>query len=605
VSIIDAIDWKTVLMNVSPAEVPKFSDALCGEASRAHSAGDADAFEAWRILARLFTGRLYEIPPSPKERGANSSKPQDRYPWNLSKDEVDCAVYIFDKWDDPEFIAHMGDLIWILRRDASAAKKAALAYLRSAERLFDPDYWTACDLRFRRSMELASAVDRKGETFSEVERSIEAAVQRMECRDPLFLTLKLVTVLDDHSSAKRVQFANVLEVRGRATTTIEPVNHEIGSIYFEAAAKLFTKLSLSEDADRCWKAAGEELAHHANSLREISGMRPAASYWLGNAIKTMRRASNTQVRCDELHLLMLEWQEEDVRCQVPLMVPYEMPESTRQKLATVAGTSFVHAVWNLALMSGPISKEVLHSAAQRDATSPTFSMFPPAWTRGDGKLDERASGVPYGSPLPDATLKQLMHDRSRLLWQVRASEVNIAIQIIQENYEANGYDLAWLVVDNPFIPKPRRTSFKRGLEAGFTLDLQLAINILVPQLENSLRYLLSQANIVTSRLDDDDTQDEHLLNHLLSHPKLIELLGADMVFDLQGLLIERPGANIRNLQAHGMLDDSRFFGADCLYLWWLILHICVVLRYKGTVRTQVQDDSDKLDNSVDESASGK
>ena len=75
-------------------------------------------------------------------------------------------------------------------------------------------------------------------------------------------------------------------------------------------------------------------------------------------------------------------------------------------------------------------------------------------------------------------------------------------------------------------------------------------------------------------LDSQGVQDEHLLRSLLERPELIEILGEDAVFDLQGLLNERLGSNLRNLIAHGLMDTPSFFTNRVIYLWWLVLHLC-------------------------------
>jgi len=53
-----------------------------------------------------------------------------------------------------------------------------------------------------------------------------------------------------------------------------------------------------------------------------------------------------------------------------------------------------------------------------------------------------------------------------------------------------------------------------------------------------------------------------------------EILGEDITFDLQGLLVEPAGSNIRNLMAHGLIAHDQFFSEPIVYLWWLTLRLC-------------------------------
>ncbi|MCL2927754.1 MAG: DUF4209 domain-containing protein [Trichodesmium sp. MAG_R01] len=48
----------------------------------------------------------------------------------------------------------------------------------------------------------------------------------------------------------------------------------------------------------------------------------------------------------------------------------------------------------------------------------------------------------------------------------------------------------------------------------------------------------------------------------------------DTLFDLKGLLVDRSGSNLRNLMAHGLLDDEDFSSPLMSYLWWVTLRLC-------------------------------
>ena len=73
-------------------------------------------------------------------------------------------------------------------------------------------------------------------------------------------------------------------------------------------------------------------------------------------------------------------------------------------------------------------------------------------------------------------------------------------------------------------------------------------------------------------------KDVYGLGKLLHHPELKKILGNDIAFDLQGLLVKSEtgvGDNLRNRMAHGLMDDKDFFRTDAIYLWWLALHLLV------------------------------
>jgi Domain of unknown function (DUF4209) len=139
-------------------------------------------------------------------------------------------------------------------------------------------------------------------------------------------------------------------------------------------------------------------------------------------------------------------------------------------------------------------------------------------------------------------------------------------------------DLLPIVSHSPFVPPEREYLFAKGLYAGLTGDFFTSTHILIPQIENSVRYLLEQRGARTSGLDQG-IQNEHYLTSTLyprNYPEITSIFDEDTLFDLQGLLVEHAGSNLRNCMAHGLINDSEFLNPNPLmsYLWWLTLRLC-------------------------------
>ena len=100
------------------------------------------------------------------------------------------------------------------------------------------------------------------------------------------------------------------------------------------------------------------------------------------------------------------------------------------------------------------------------------------------------------------------------------------------------------------------------------------MHLLIPQLEASLRYVIQQHGGVTSTLKQG-IQKERDMNDPLWDPITEQIFGADMLFDLRGIPIERFGANIRNDLAHGLIHEGGFYSAEAIYLWWLVIRLCL------------------------------
>jgi len=157
-------------------------------------------------------------------------------------------------------------------------------------------------------------------------------------------------------------------------------------------------------------------------------------------------------------------------------------------------------------------------------------------------------------------------------------------------------DVLPFVANNPFVPQGREYIYARGLHAGFTGDFLVAAHLLLPQVENSIRHLLYQQGHVVSNLTSHDIQNELDLNTVYDkfRKELTAILGEDIAFDLEGLLIERFGSNLRNETAHGLMNHDQFFSGSVVYFWWLTLHLCVL--YHLITLAGSQNDGQKTQN---------
>ncbi|MEO8612022.1 MAG: DUF4209 domain-containing protein [Chloroflexota bacterium] len=150
-----------------------------------------------------------------------------------------------------------------------------------------------------------------------------------------------------------------------------------------------------------------------------------------------------------------------------------------------------------------------------------------------------------------------------------------AIHQINLDHRIREQDLHEFVMHNPFVPPGHELIFARGLYAGLTGDFMVASALLVPQIENSLRYILDQHGVITSNLKSDGTQPDFLLGKLLFEVnELLQILGEDILFDLQGLLAHEFGSNLRNRFAHGMANAAEFLSLRAVYAWSLVLRLC-------------------------------
>jgi hypothetical protein len=170
-----------------------------------------------------------------------------------------------------------------------------------------------------------------------------------------------------------------------------------------------------------------------------------------------------------------------------------------------------------------------------------------------------------------------MVQRASMYHEILArSSVLPAREQIMVEHPVRVEDFFWIVSNNPLVPPGRELLYAEAFHAGFTGDLPKATHILVHQVEHSVRVLLNQHGIIVTALSRDGIQMERNLNTLLYDDKLRELLGEDLVFALQSLLVEKFGPDLRNRVAHGLMDYRGFLAPACYYLGWVCFRLVCI-----------------------------
>lgn len=135
-------------------------------------------------------------------------------------------------------------------------------------------------------------------------------------------------------------------------------------------------------------------------------------------------------------------------------------------------------------------------------------------------------------------------------------------------------DFVFYLIDqcnSKFIPKEREYIFAEGLYAGFQNDFILSSHLLIPQIENSLKFIAQQNNTTISKLTEEIQQD-NTLGGILEKIKIITK--ADLYAELYGFLVDANDTNFRNELCHGLMNPVllEHYG---IYLWWLSLKMII------------------------------
>jgi hypothetical protein len=449
------------------------------------------------------------------------------------------------------------------------AQLAVTAYLQSATELEDPDHWTWCFQRIERTLRLARRIKYQVEA---VVAHIEAVLDRYKGEDPLWLSAKLMELLQEYRLGDPTKYAALAE---KAATLAESAHDwDRARTYWQIKAR-WHLIEKDEDKERAaWMLAAETYVKEAeDALQRNPAPYLTASHYLQKAVEAFRNIRGTQeekaadkVRAEEVHKLLIQSQEESSKEYITFSQEIDISKQVEQARAYVRGKEFQDALFALALLGASPKISRLRQEVQDTVW---MSEFMPVVMKNEmGKV---VASQPSNPDDAEAATRFEMY-RLAVEYQRLHAQAFIEPARYQLNLEhsVRVNDLLPIVSHSPFVPPEREYLFAKGLYAGLTGDFFTSTHILIPQIENSVRYLLGKRGAITSGLNDKGIQNEHYLTSTLypsNYPEIKSIFDEDTLFDLQGLLVEHSGSNLRNLMAHGRINDDEFLSPLMSYLW--------------------------------------
>lgn len=513
----------------------------------------------------------------------------DRIPAEDVNSLQECASEI----EDAELRARAADLVWIRKRDHKMAELAVHSYIDSASTLEDADRWPPCFERTERAFRLSRSLGERSDTRPFVVDFIEKMLAKCNGEDPLFLSNRLMGLLCEHKIGDPTKYSALCEKAALKAETTR--NWRMAEVHWQRKADWD---SIAEDHD----ARKKSLVSAAETNVKIAqatagGDRPGymvASTYLRKAIEAYRRIGGMKGRVDEIHKLLVEFEQESLKEFAVISSPgVDLGEAIEAAKESVKGKNLLDALMALSLGFRVESKEVIRKQVEETARNAIFMHLMDAVVVNEkGKVVARKPGLflKEGDDY-EAALRPHMFERMKIAYSI---DVQALIEPMRRQIESEHRitveELRPIVLDNPFIPQHREYFCARGLVDGLKGDFLSAIHVLVPQFENSVRILLEQNGVTTSNIDENGIQQEYGLNELLYLEQTKTMFGDDLCFHLQGLLVEKAGANIRNRMAHGLMYAGDFYSPECVFLWALILRICCLPFIRSQSRPQQVDE---------------
>jgi Domain of unknown function (DUF4209) len=494
-------------------------------------------------------------------------------PSDLTDEQLSALSSTLDAISDPEYRARILDVLWLRRRDPAAARAAVDAYLLSGSRLEDPEHWVQSMHRYERAVRLASQVEAKGELPKKVLRHLEARVLHYNGSDSLYFTAKALELLADFAYG---DLKSAAEIAGRvARVSRSAGNFDRARTYFVVQARLLKAAKDPAAAETARVERAECLSEEAEA-RQQAGAAIAAHHFLQQAISEFRERPSLRGRLPELQRRLAASGEAALQEMNPISVEIDISGLVKVSQQVVTGLSIENALFTFATLIPLIDPAKLREEALAHISAhPLQALVDAQMFDAAGRHVGTRPGISATDPeQQEAAVVGFMEELARHhRGPYVAGYIVPALRRVVEEHDVEESILDALIGDSPLIHPERKALFLRGLIAGFRWDFATALHLLIPQVEQGLRKMLNDQGVVARNMRPDGIEEVWSYERILGHNITASTLGAPLVYELQSLLVERLGANFRNLVAHGLLPSDAFVSETALYLWWLLLRL--------------------------------
>lgn len=531
--------------------------------------------DGWRLLQQVFNFHFKPSQPmEPFGPMTTGDGKRSMIPDDLTDEQLNELQGTLDGVADPEYRSRLGDVLWLRRKDARAARIAVTAYLEAGIRVEDPEKWTSSIQRYERAIRLARQIEPKGDLPNSILAHLENRVIHYDGTDPLFFTSRALGLLAEFRYG---DFLRLAEIAGRvAEKSRVDGDFRRARYYYDAQAKHLKLGKESDQAENVRVAAARTFVEEAEAHEQKNNYMVAHSFW-GEAIGAFRDRPSLRKEMPQLQR-RYSAAGEKLRGEMHKLSSDEIDIS---KFVEASRAAIRDLPWPDAFFELISQTRLIDPTDLRKTTEKVIAKHPIQATLSASIYD--ASGRKVGVRPSILTDDKVEYERAitGLMEQDAGLRRNLAIhahiapavrQVI-EDHDVDQAHIAAVLNDSAFIPAERRELFYQAFEAGFRWDFSTALHILIPQVENALRHILEQQGVSPLNVDSEGVEEVWGYERILNHPKTTEVLGEDFVFELRSLLVERLGPNLRHLFAHGALSPNGFQGEIAFYFWWLVIRL--------------------------------
>lgn len=176
-------------------------------------------------------------------------------------------------------------------------------------------------------------------------------------------------------------------------------------------------------------------------------------------------------------------------------------------------------------------------------------------------------------------LKENLYQRKLNIYSIELSVAYPFLDILSKHDDESLTEQINKLIDSCYIISDNRKAIvKRGIKAGFKNDLEIAISILIPQIEATIRNLAELCEVSQIEFyEDGKIKQYNTIEHMLKNEDFIDIIDPNIIYTINAVLNNYNGINYRNIHAHGLID---YYNTDLsLYVFLVIFSIIMIYSH--------------------------
>lgn len=499
---------------------------------------------------------------------------------DIEKSDIDILCNIVETTNSLYLRTKFAHIIWLLTNNYKYAQLAATGYLELFKKSFDSIHWIACYQNVNIAYHLASLAGKSSDIFKQTKLTIKEQLIALNGADSSFLSIQLLRLLlDDLRKDELPQFVVIAETLFRKNTDPDCDNSHLSDETFGVLKTIYEKLKRNDDIKSIkeqyadyYVALARKQAEKKDYFRAVSFMKKACKIY----------SNENREKAVALRLEMEEWQKLSLKNLQPITVEFNVEDISKAVEERFDGLTLPEAIVQFGRTVRIYKVDTIkQQLSQKEDEQLINSMFSSTVLNENGQSIQNLPPINDTDENSDNYRKHMIRYVAEHRRMFDSIPLRMAYQKLERFGTISEDDLNFLTQNNAIIPENREEIIREGLCLGLNGKMYTAMHILLPQTENIFRNLVKLCGDTVTFLNDDGTESFKPLSSLFKSVKLLDCYDKDLIFNFQSIMDDPSGENLRNLNAHGLLEPN--LGNGVRSLSFLGMLIMLLSLYKPEV----------------------